>query len=239
LPISLWIINECLKVIYSATLASSVQFKEGIGMKIWVWTDVHVERLRGNRSSRTGRISGWAGLYCVFRSDLCLLTEFTLNGAISARCGHFIQCLYHMIPNLHIYYIIIPHFLLHMITSIANSNLFSNTRLICSVQWRYWDENMGHLLLFSVTHPTPPTDSSLTLVSQSFSQSFFLSYSHTSSPNLKFLSCSCCRIGRRARGQGCNRIHTNNTCKLINISPVRLYLWCIMGRQLNRRSHWM
>jgi hypothetical protein len=57
-----------------------------------------------------------------------------LNGAISARCGHFIHCLYHMIPNLHIYYIIIPHFLLHMITSIANSNLFSNTRLICSVQ---------------------------------------------------------------------------------------------------------
>ena len=119
----------------------------------------------------------------------------------------------------------------------SHSNLFSNTHLICSVQWRYWDKNMGHHLLFSVTHPTPPTDSwSLTFVSQSFSQSFFPSYSHISSPNLKFLSCSCSRIGRRARGQGCNRIHTNNTCKLINISPVRRYLWCIMGRQLNRCS---
>jgi hypothetical protein len=59
----------------------------------------------------------------VFRLDLCLLTEFTLNGAISARCGHFIHYLYHLIPNLHIYCIIIPHFLLHMITSIANSQI--------------------------------------------------------------------------------------------------------------------
>jgi hypothetical protein len=197
------------------------------------WTDVG--RFRGNRSPQIGTnfwVSGWI----VLSFDLCLLAEFTLNGAISTRCGHFIHCLYHMIPNLHIYYIIIPHFLLHMITSIANSNLFSNTRLICSIQWKYWDENMGHLLLFSVTHPILPTDSSLTLVSQSFSQPFFLSYSHTSSPNLNFYPV---HPVESVWGQGFNRIHTNNTCKLINISPVRRYLWCIMGRQLSRRSPWM
>ena len=63
-------------------------------------------------------LGGWVGGrvgYFVLRSDLCLLTEFTLTGAISARCDHFMLCLYHMIPNLHIYHIIIPHFLLQMI----------------------------------------------------------------------------------------------------------------------------
>jgi hypothetical protein len=63
-------------------------------------------------------VGGEGGEGFVNRSDLCLLTEFTLNGAISARCGHFIHCLYHMITNLHIYYIILPHFPLHRITGI-------------------------------------------------------------------------------------------------------------------------
>ena len=55
-----------------------------------------MERLRGNGGARTGRVSGWAGGFMygrvgcfIFRSDLCLLTEFTLNGATSAGCDHF------------------------------------------------------------------------------------------------------------------------------------------------------
>jgi hypothetical protein len=79
----------------------------------------------------------------VFRSDLCLLTEFALNGAISARCGHFIHCLYHVIPNLHILHNYTT-FLLHMITSIANSvncwwvsctRFLQNANSVCKSRW--------------------------------------------------------------------------------------------------------
>ena len=66
-------------------------------------------------------------LFLYFGQTLCLLTEFTLYGAICARClYHMIICLYHMIPNLHIHCIILPHFLSHMITSIANSSYYSH-----------------------------------------------------------------------------------------------------------------